>query len=356
MAVCQQRGMNLLLQMGSRNVNRFWPQGMLRLVLFGSALLLAAHAAAQSVTVSVGGVPKYSGIMTNEKDVNDFKDINQFLNVLESQLAGEFVKYSDVDYLDRTNTLEIFREKHLSSGPSFDPSSGAVRGLMGRLDYLVVLDSFEPSSARIRLIDVETGAVKALESCKRRTSFLGISSDAPPECIPLFVAKAHAVTGAKLASKRERVQKQQETTQRQEREATEQRGKDAEAQRALDRKRQQEQAAAEVQRKQEEAAAQQLAAQQAQDQAEREARIAELKPSLDDAMSRLSSEQTFWKNLEVQMAAEGHSLRPNIHSALTNVKNDGRRCQDMLARQDTEHLQSCVDDLNRHLDVLDAFK
>jgi len=356
MVVCLQRGMNLLRQMGSRELNRFWRRGSLFLLLFGFALLLAASLGAQSITVSVGGVPKYSGIVTNEKDVNSLKDINQFLNVLESQLAGEFVKYSDVDYLDRTNTFEVFREMHLSSGSSFDPSSGAIRGLMGKLDYLAVLDSSEPSSARIRLIDVETGAVKAVENCKRRTSFLGMSSDVPPECIPLFAAKAHAVTSARLMSKRERVQKLQETAQRQEREAAEQRRKDAEAQRGLDRKRQQEQDAAEVQRKQAEAAAQQLAAQQAQDQAEQEAKTAELKPSLDDAVSRLSAEQTFWKNLEIQMAGEGHSLRPNIRSALTNLRTESQRCQEMLARLDSERLQGCVDDLNHHLDVLEAFK
>jgi hypothetical protein len=319
---------------------------LLRRGLYGLILLAAVQtASAQSVTVSVGGVPKYSGIITNESDVNDLKDINQFLNVLESQLAAEFVKYSDVDYLDRTNTLEIFREVHLSSGPSFDPSSGAVRGLMGRLDYLVVIDSSEPSTARIRLIDVETGAVKAIESCKRRTSFLGMSSDAPPDCIPLFVTKAHSVTTAKLADKRLQFQQHQQDNQRAQQQAAEQQRQQAQQQKALEKQRQQEQLAA-----------QQKAEQQAKEQAERDSEIADMRPRLDNATSRLNSENSYWTNKQQQLTAAGHSLRSDILTLLNSANSDSNRCQNFLAQQDVNHLQTCTDDLNQHLDSLDAYK
>jgi hypothetical protein len=299
--------------------------------------------------------------------VNDLKDINQFLNVLESQLAAEFVKYSDVDYLDRTNTLEIFREVHLSSGPAFNPASGALRGLMGRLDYLAVLDSSEPSTARIRLIDVETGAVKAIEACKKRTSFLGISSDTPPDCIPLFVAKAHAVTSVRLASKRDLLQKEQQDNLRAQKLAENQRRKDAEEQRLIERRRSEEAQAAEIKEKQDERAAeaerkenaraaQQLAEQQAKAQAELDSKIAEIKPDLDDALARLAAENDFWRDLEKQLAPSGHSLRPTIRTALNGAINDGRRCLNLLTERDADQLQSCISDLNHRLDVLDAFK
>ena len=116
-----------------------------------------AVAGAQQSVVSVGAITKYTGVLTSREDVKDLKEINGFLNSLESQLAGEFVKYPDVEYLDRTNTEDIFEELHLSSKSAFDPSSGALRGLMGRLDFLAVIDSSEPMSARLRLIDVQSG-------------------------------------------------------------------------------------------------------------------------------------------------------------------------------------------------------
>jgi hypothetical protein len=304
-----------------------------QVLLYGFLLFVIVPAKAQSVTVSVGSVPKYSGIITNEDDIKDLKEINNFLFGLESQLAAEFVKYSDVDYLDRTNTMEIFREKHLSSGPDFDPSSGAMRGLLGRLDYLAVLDASEPTTARIRLIDVETGAVKVVENCKKRTSLFG-TSDTPPDCIPLFVQKAHAVTSAKLNEKHAHLQKQQQDDQAAQQQAN------VEQQRRI-----QEQKTQEKQRQKDQLAAQQL-----------QSRIADVKSQLDDANARLSAENSFWQDMNQQLMASGHSLRPEIRSVLTSANSDSRRCQQILSEMNVEKLQPCIDDLNHHLDSLDSYK
>src|ERR1035438_5421236 len=102
---------------------------------------------AQEVTVSVGSVTKYTGIVTNKSDVADVKSINNFLNTLESQVANAFVEHSEVDYLDRMNTDALFREIHFSSDAAFNPNSGALRNLLGRLDFLVVMDASDTSSA-----------------------------------------------------------------------------------------------------------------------------------------------------------------------------------------------------------------
>ena len=98
-------------------------------------------------------------------------------------MAQEFVNTGDIDYLDRMNTDALFRELHLSQSAAFNASSGALKGLLGRLDFLVVIDSAEPTTARVRLIDVESGAVRALETCKRKSSFLGLGQDSPPDCL-----------------------------------------------------------------------------------------------------------------------------------------------------------------------------
>jgi len=51
----------------------------------------------------------------------------------------------------------------MSSGHNFDPTSGALRGLMGRLDLVGCDRCDPPSAAKMRLIDVESGSVKGAE-------------------------------------------------------------------------------------------------------------------------------------------------------------------------------------------------
>ena len=58
----------------------------------------------------------------------------------------------------------------MSSGRDFDQTTGGFRGLMGRLDFLIVIDGVDASTAKMRLIDVETGAVKGVETCSKRAA------------------------------------------------------------------------------------------------------------------------------------------------------------------------------------------
>jgi hypothetical protein len=305
------------------------------------ALMMVAFLAvadAQQPTVSVGGITKYTGVLTSRDDVKDFKDINNFLNSVESQLAAEFVKYPDVEYLDRTNTEDIFRELHLSSNASFDSSSGALRGLMGRLDFLAVVDSSEPAYARLRLIDVQSGAVKAIETCKRSKSFFGTPSDAPLDCIAPFVSRSRIVVQAKRVEKQARLQRQ--ALQNQEAK------KQAEAQ--------QKQVALEKQAEQKQLDQEQQAQTLAQTQLETE--IAGVKPDLDDALARLSTANTFWSNFSQQLASSGISLRSTIRTALNTANADGAKCQQLLSQMKPSEVKVCTSQLNRHLDRLDAMK
>jgi len=307
-------------------------------ILVSLASIFMAASNAQKPSVSVGAVTKYTGVITSNDDVKELKSINSYLNSLESQLASEFVKYPEVQYLDRTNTENIFHELHLSSNSAFNPSSGAIRGLLGRLDFLTVIDSSESSNARLRLIDVETGAVKAIENCKRVTSFFGTPSDAPASCITPFVTHARAVVQAKQAEKESRIQHQTAQQQAARRQAAAQ-------QDAL--------------RKQE--AAQQLQhaeaqKQQALVQAELEHQLAIIKPDLDNALSRLSTADMFWHNFSKQLAASGISLRSEIQTALNTANADGARCQRLVAQMKPTEARTCSVELNHHLDTLDAMK
>ena len=315
---------------------------------FATLLILALFcslASAQQATVSVGSVTKYSGIATNERDIKDLKALNEYLNTLESQLAKEFVNRGDVDYLDRMNTDAIFQELHLSENSSFSASSGALKGLLGRLDFLVVIDSAEPTTARVRLIDVESGAVKAIETCKRKSSFLGMTQEGVPDCVVPFVTRARDVARVKMAAKTERLRQKaaQDQTAKQ---------KSAAEQKALLREQQKARAQAESQAKEQAKA-------QAQAQAEQTAldnQISALRPDFDDAVARLSSINDFWNNLSRQLASSGQSLRSNVRTALNSANSDGNRCQEFLSQSKVDELKTCISKLNSDLDKLDKLK
>jgi hypothetical protein len=311
---------------------------------------------AQDVTVSVGAVTKYSGIATNERDVKDIKSINEFLNTLESQIAKEFVNHTEVDYLDRMNMEATFRELHLSSNSNFDASSGALRGLLGRLDFLIVIDSAEPSTARIRLIDVQSGAVKAIESCTQRSWLMSLASQGPPDCVAPFVGHSTSVMHTKKATKEQRARQQAAA------ELTAQQKSNAERVAA------QKQAALEKQREREQAATwakeQASAALEAKKAAEREAaaqaqtteRLASFKPDLDEALSRLSVHNDFWHDLSKQLASAGQSLRPSISSVLKTANLDAGRCQQLFNARNPDELHECITRLDGDIEKLDKLK
>lgn len=308
-------------------------------------LSLCAISGAQEVTVSVGAITKYSGIATNEQDVKDIKSINEFLNTLESQLAKEFVNNTEVQYLDRMNTDAIFRELHLSSNTNFDASSGALRGLLGRLDFLIVIDSAKPSTARIRLLDVQSGAVKAIESCTEQSWIMSLASKGPPDCVVPFVKHSIGAMHAKKTSKEEQAR-----------------------QRAAAEVAAQKQAALEQQRERERAAEQAKvlanATLEARKVAERETaaeaqiteRLTSMRPDLDDAISRLSTQNDFWRDLSRQLANAGQSLRPSISSFLKTANLDADRCSQLYNARDPDELHGCITKLDGDLEKLDKLK
>lgn len=328
-----------------------WPA--LTLLLCLSFLPLSG---AQEVTVSAGAVTKYSGIATDEKDLKDIKSINEFLNTLESQIAKEFVNHTEVDYLDRMNMEATFRELHLSSNSNFDASSGALRGLLGRLDFLIVIDSAEPSTARIRLIDVQSGAVKAIESCTQRSWIMSLASQGPPDCVAPFVSHSIAVMRAKKGTKEQRARQQAAA------ELTAQQKSDAErdaAQKkaALEQQREREQAAAQAEEQAKAALeAKKVAEQEAAAQAQTTERLASFKPELDDALSRLSAHNDFWHDLSQQLASAGQSLRPSISSALKTANLDAGRCKQLYDARVPDELHECITRLDDDLEKLDKLK
>ena len=318
--------------------------------------LCALANAQQRTTISIGAVTKYSGIATNSQDVADLKTINQYLNTLEAHVAQEFVNIGDIDYLDRMNTDALFRELHLSQSAAFNASSGALKGLLGRLDFLVVIDSAEPTTARVRLIDVESGAVRALEACKRKSSFLGLGQESPPDCLGPFITRAKNAAHVKLQAKVERARQQSLEAQA----AKDQAAKNQQA--AKDRAaRDQESARVQAEaiardRERAQQLAQERAETQAREQAALDAKVSALRPDFDDAIGRLSAANGFWDELSKQLASSGQSLRSTIRAALNAANSDGKRCQELLSRSNVDEAKPCILRLNSDLEKLDGLK
>jgi hypothetical protein len=291
--------------------------------------------------VSVGAVTRYAGPYSS----SDRQRSQDFLDLLETQLAAGFVNSPELDYLDRSSLGELFQELHLSSDIAFDTSSGALRGLLGRLDFLVVAVASSPSSARVRVLDVETGAVKGVAICQPRTSIFGGLSAAAPECIATIISQTSAAAKARLALKRQRLMKAEAA----EHAAEEQRTKLAQMEKEEERKRAQQQQMVAQQQAEEEAAAQQR-------QAEIEQQIDAARPKYEDAIARLSGETAFWHQISEELRSQGGSLRPEIRSALQSAHMTADRCAGSLKAGKPDVLNTCISELNHKLDQLDKYK
>lgn len=153
------------------------PRRQYRLAACAFGVIASLYAAsAQNVPVvvahpvTVGAITRDAGVYNlwiGPKDLPTIQAVNRSLVVLESDLAEALSSVHNISYQDRTATKELLDEVHMSSGRDFDQTTGALRGLMGRLDFLVVIDGVDASTAKMRLIDVETGSVKGVETCKR---------------------------------------------------------------------------------------------------------------------------------------------------------------------------------------------
>jgi hypothetical protein len=134
----------------------------------GAALLAQNVPVVVGKPVTVGAITRDAGVYAlyrGSSDAATMRKVNGYLIDLESDLAGKVAEMRGVAYQDRTATAELLNEVHMSSGRDFDSYTGALRGLMGRLDFLIVIDAINPSAARMRLIDVQSGSVKGVESC-----------------------------------------------------------------------------------------------------------------------------------------------------------------------------------------------
>ena len=135
---------------------------------------------------AVGAITRDPELYLIPHDVATINATRRMLLNLESDLANKLSSLRGISYQDRTATQELLHEVHATNGRDFDPTSGALRGLMGRLDFLIVIDAVDRSTARMRLIDVQSGAVRGVESCVHRAA-------GAPSCVQGMASKLAAL-------------------------------------------------------------------------------------------------------------------------------------------------------------------
>jgi len=314
--------------------------------------LCGVHTYAQDARISVAAVTKYTG-PTSSNDVQRSQD---FLATLETQLATSLVSARDVDYLDRANLDALLRELNLSSASVFDQSTGAMRGLLGRLDLLIVIEASTPTTARVRVVDVETAAVKGVAICEAPTTILGRPSKATPECVPRIQEQTLAAAKARLTVKKDRLAKAEAERQAAQQDKAERERRAARQQQEADRKRAEEKQAARKQQAEadrERAAEEEVARKQDE---EIEHKLDSLRPRYEEAVAQLSTETAHWESVRKALQANGLGLRADVQSALTNAQRTADRCDGLLSSRNPEQLGSCLDRLSNILYQLGRYR
>lgn len=327
---------------------------LLLLAVSTSHLNVAQQAGGQ--TVNVGTVVRVS----RGSSASDIKGSQEFLDTLELQFATHVSKLTEVAYLDREHLDAVFAEFHLSSASAFDASTGALRGMLGRLDILIVAESSSPTLARVRILDIETGSVKGTAVCEAKTSFFGGLSNSDADCVAGLTQQMLPIAKGRLRVNSERAVKAEAALQaviaRQNRE--EARATEEERAREHQRSVQAELstrvrlAALQQQQLEMQLREEQIAA-AAQRQTNTDAQLEQIRPTYDDAMAKLSAAVDFWNEIE---RSSGVRLRPEISSVLRGAQAIASRCHTRFSTGDPQGAATCVRDLIGKLNRLDELK
>jgi flagellar biosynthesis GTPase FlhF len=314
---------------------------------------MSSGTAWSQVRISVGSVTKYTG---GPVKLEELKQDELYLSTLESQTASALINSKSLDYLDRTSVEQIFQELNLTSDVAFNSSSGALRGLLGRLDFLIVIDGSSPALARMRGIDLESGAVRATATCKRSPSLFGGPEDGNESCVHQLVNEMQAAMADAAGRKERRIQ--QQAAEHEAVKAAEQKAAELEAKKRDDAAREQkkEAAAARAQAAEEERQAKEEEAKQEHLNEKLDAQLTGIRPDLEDAQARLTSANAFWSGIQREMAGRGQSLRPEIQTRLRAANANRARCQTFLESRQPDNLASCIHELNKRLDELEDYK
>jgi hypothetical protein len=277
---------------------------------------------AQEPRVSLGAVTKLAAQVESEQA----RETLEFLSMTEAHAAAAFIKATDIEYMDRGSMDSLLADLRLSSSSAFDTSTGPAPGLLGRLDFLVVVEAALPTSVRLRTIDLESGAVKAMSICEAEAGWFGGSSVDYSECLSPFVTQTLSVARQRLATKK----------------------LEAEQEAAATRAREEERLESERRRQEAEERAEQQRQEGRRQRAARQREINQIRPEYEEIM--------FWDEMTQMLAESGNTFRPEIAETLATARSKRRECTNHFNDLRSSELRSCVVELNREVDALESFR
>ena len=300
---------------------------------------------AEDARVSLGAVTKLSAQIETEQT----RETLDLLSLTEAHTAAAFIKATDIGYLDRGSMDALLAELRLSSSGAFDSSSGPARGLLGRLDFLVVIEAALPTSIRLRAIDVKSGAVKSTGICETQTGWLGGRSVDYAECVSPFVDQTLSVARQRLATKKLEAERAAAAAlaREEERLEAESAANRAQAEAGLDaeRRMREDKENADRQRREE-----------MRQRAARQAEIDRMRLDYESAISRATKEIIFWDDMTKMLAEAGNTFRPEISVTLENAKSKRRSCNRYFDDHQPTRLRTCLAELNSQMATLNGYR
>ena len=300
---------------------------------------------AEDARVSLGAVTKLSAQVETEQT----RETLDLLSLTEAHTAAAFIKATDIGYLDRGSMDALLAELRLSSSGAFDSSSGPARGLLGRLDFLVVIEAALPTSIRLRAIDVKSGAVKSTGICETQTGWLGGRSVDYAECVSPFVDQTLSVARQRLATKKLEAERAAAAALAREEERLE-------AESAANRAQAEARLDAERRMREDKENADRQRREEMRQRAARQAEIDRMRLDYESAISRATKEIIFWDDMTKMLAEAGNTFRPEISVTLENAKSKRRSCNRYFDDHQPTRLRTCLAELNSQMATLNGYR
>ena len=300
---------------------------------------------AEDARVSLGAVTKLSAQIETEQT----RETLDLLSLTEAHTAAAFIKATDIGYLDRGSMDALLAELRLSSSGAFDSSSGPARGLLGRLDFLVVIEAALPTSIRLRAIDVKSGAVKSTGICETQTGWLGGRSVDYAECVSPFVDQTLSVARQRLATKKLEAERAAAAALAREEERLE-------AESAANRAQEEARLDAERRMREDKENADRQRREEMRQRAARQAEIDRMRLDYESAISRATKEIIFWDDMTKMLAEAGNTFRPEISVTLENAKSKRRSCNRYFDDHQPTRLRTCLAELNSQMATLNGYR
>ena len=300
---------------------------------------------AEDARVSLGAVTKLSAQIETEQT----RETLDLLSLTEAHTAAAFIKATDIGYLDRGSMDALLAELRLSSSGAFDSSSGPARGLLGRLDFLVVIEAALPTSIRLRAIDVKSGAVKSTGICETQTGWLGGRSVDYAECVSPFVDQTLSVARQRLATKKIEAERAAAAALAREEERLE-------AESAANRAQAEARLDAERRMREDKENADRQRREEMRQRAARQAEIDRMRLDYESAISRATKEIIFWDDMTKMLAEAGNTFRPEISVTLENAKSKRRSCNRYFDDHQPTRLRTCLAELNSQMATLNGYR